>query len=79
LEGEVVLIGDITKLDTPLEYFFDGNIAQSPSKVAKDHAPPNTSYLVWGGLFPPPTRTKNVIVHLIMLSLKTLDLTIYFN
>ncbi len=53
------MIGDITKLDTPLEYFFDGNITQSPSEAAKDHAPLNTSFLVWGGLFPPPTETKN--------------------
>jgi hypothetical protein len=39
LEGKVILIGDITKLDIPLEYFFDGNIAQSSSEAAKDHAP----------------------------------------
>jgi hypothetical protein len=34
LEGEAILVSDISKLDTPLEYFFGGTIAHNLGEVA---------------------------------------------
>lgn len=45
-------------MDTPLEYFFNGNIAHNSCEVVEDHHPPDTSFLLWGGFFPPPTKNK---------------------
>jgi uncharacterized protein (UPF0303 family) len=73
LEGEAILIRHIPKLDTPSKYFSSGNIAQNSSEATKDHHPPNTSFSVWGGPFPPLIETENVLAPLILSSLKTLE------
>ncbi len=60
------------KWDTPPKYVSSGNLAQSLSEVGKEHRPPGTSFSVWGGLFPPPNESENVLVLSILSSLKSL-------
>jgi uncharacterized protein (UPF0303 family) len=60
-------------MDTPSNYFFGGNLVQNSSEVAEEHRLPHTSFLVWGGLFHPPTKTKRVLALSILSSLKDLE------
>ncbi len=53
--------------------FFSGNLAQSSGKATKDYHCPDTSFLVRGGVFPPPTRIKRALAPLIVFSLKSLE------
>jgi hypothetical protein len=62
LEGKIIFIGKISKLDTPLEYFSDGSIVH----------PHDTSLLVWGEFFLHLLEIKNVIAPLVLSSLRTL-------
>ncbi len=39
----------------------------------KNHHPLHTLFSIWGGLFPPPTKTKNVIVPSVVFSFKMLE------
>ncbi len=67
------MVGDIPKLDIPLEYFFGGTIAQSLKEVAKNCHPFDTSFSIWDGFFFPLTVIENVIVPLGASSLKLLE------
>jgi uncharacterized protein (UPF0303 family) len=73
LEGEAISIRHIRKLDTPPKYFSNGNIVQNSSEATKDYHLLNISFSVWGGLFPPPIETKNVLAPSVLSSLKTLE------
>jgi hypothetical protein len=44
LDGKVVLIRKIPKLDIPLKHFFDGNIAHSLGEATKNCCPLDTSF-----------------------------------
>jgi hypothetical protein len=57
-------------MDISSNYFFGGNLVQNSSEVAEEHHPPHTSFLVWGGLFHPPTKTKRVLAPSVLSSLK---------
>jgi hypothetical protein len=72
LEGKAILVRNILKLDTPSKYFFGGNIAYSAGEVVKDRCLLDTSFLVWDGLFPPTTETKNVTAPSVLSSQRTL-------
>lgn len=48
LEGEVIPVGDVPKMDTPLKYFSDGNLVQSLSEATEGRSPPDTSF--WYGV-----------------------------
>jgi hypothetical protein len=58
LEGEAILIGDILKMDISTKYFSHGNLAQSLVETSKKRCFLDTSFLVWGGFFPPPSGTR---------------------
>ncbi len=60
LKGEVIPIRDISKLNIPSDYFSDGTITHCLGEVAKDYHPPDTSFSIQGGFFPPPTERQNV-------------------
>jgi len=79
LKGKVIPIGDISKLNTPSDYFSDGTITHCLREVAKDRHPPDTSFSVQGGFFPPPIKRQNVMAPSIVSSLKSLYIrTTYF-
>jgi hypothetical protein len=59
-------------MDTPSKYFSSGNLVQNSGEVAKE-LHPNTSFSVWGGLFPPPTGIERVLAPLVLFSLKGLE------
>jgi len=59
LEGKEILMGDISELDTPLKYFFNGTLPHNLGKATEDHYPPNTSFSVQGEPFPPPYWNRN--------------------
>jgi hypothetical protein len=65
LEGKTILVGDISKLNTPFEYFSNGIILHSLGKAMEDCHPLDTSFSIWGGLFPPPMGTENTMAPLL--------------
>ncbi len=65
------MIGDILEMDTPLEYFFNGNLAQSLGEAAKKCHLLDTLFLIQGGFFIPPIGTIRVLVPSIVSSLKS--------
>jgi hypothetical protein len=67
------LIRNVSKLNIPLEYLFWWNYCTKLRKAAKNHHPLDTLFSIRGGLFPPPTKTKNVIVPSVVFSLKMLE------
>jgi hypothetical protein len=60
-------------MDTPPNYFSGGNLVLNSNEVAKERHPPHISFLVWGGVFHPPTKTKRVLAPSILSSLKELE------
>jgi hypothetical protein len=44
LEGEVILIGDLLKMATPLDYFSDGNFVQNSNEATEECCPLYTSF-----------------------------------
>jgi hypothetical protein len=69
LEGKAISVGDIPKLDTASKYLFQWKHCTKFSEAFEDCHPLDTSFLIWGGLFPPPIGIENVLT----TSLKTLD------
>jgi hypothetical protein len=59
-------------MDTSSEIFSSCNLVQSSNEVAKK-LPLDTSFLVWGGLFPPPIGTEKVLALSVLFSLKGLE------
>jgi hypothetical protein len=51
LEGKAILVGDIPKMDTPSEYFSNGNLVHSLGEATEEQCLLNTSFSVWGGFF----------------------------
>jgi hypothetical protein len=72
LEGKVVLIGKILKLDIPLEYFFGRNIAHSLGEAVEDRHPLIPHFWYGVNFFLHLLEIKNVIVPLVLSSLRTL-------
>jgi hypothetical protein len=60
-------------MDIPSKCFSNGNLAQGSIEASKEHRLPDTSFLVWGGLFPPSTGIEKVLVPLVLSSLKSLE------
>jgi hypothetical protein len=69
----VIPIGSLLKMDTPPDYFSDGNLVRTQSEVVEECHLFDTSFLVWGGLFSPPTEIEKVLIPLILFSLKDLE------
>lgn len=60
-------------MDTPLDWFFDEIFPHSLRKPIEHCHPLDTSFLVWGGFFPPPTRIEMAMAPLTTTSLKSLE------
>jgi uncharacterized protein (UPF0303 family) len=60
-------------MDIPLEYFSGGNLAHSSSEVYEECHLPDNSFPVHGGLFPPPSGIKRVLIPSVVSSLKSLE------
>jgi len=68
LEGKAIIVGDFPKLNIPFEFFFSRIIPHSLDCRSFD-----TSFSIWGGLFPPPTITEKYNGPFIVSSLKLLE------